>query len=94
MSHLAEAPEQMRVREKTACGIGSFQSKLAETNDAPLCADSISVLQVSIGHRCNRFWGYFRLIRSIRAPLLIVNCRERAEDKADGAQKPECTQST
>ena len=23
-----------------------------------------------------------------------INCRERPEDKADGTQKPECTQST
>ncbi|MBC8524248.1 MAG: arsenosugar biosynthesis radical SAM protein ArsS [Chlorobium phaeobacteroides] len=55
MSSLAEAPEQVRVLEKTDCGIERFQSKLAGTGDAPLCAEAITVLQVNTGYRCNLF---------------------------------------
>ena len=43
--------------------------------------------------------GFLRSVRLALETLMTIkgtsiNCRERPEDKADGTQKPECTQST
>ncbi|NTW10415.1 MAG: DUF3641 domain-containing protein, partial [Chlorobiaceae bacterium] len=50
---LADATEQVRMLEKTDCGIPAFSKKLAECGCSPLTAEAASILQVNTGYRCN-----------------------------------------
>lgn len=52
-SMLADSLEQIRILEKTDCGIPAFGEKLAETGHEPLCPAGSRILQVNVGYRCN-----------------------------------------